>query len=615
VSSRLLARLTVLAALTLGLTAAGGGTSGAGVDRTGASPTSSGRAVVAFTPAALPAVAPGATLAGLGVVDVSASGAFVVVRADDLGPVRAAVAGLPGVRFVEDDPVKFALATPNDSRYGEQYGPAMMGAHAAWDVAGYGSSAVKVAVLDTGIRRTHQDFTPASRFLTGRDYVDDDNDPNDRCGHGTHVIGTVGASTNNSLGVAGMSQASILPMKVLDLVGGLLGVTCTGNGSDIATAIRAAADQGAKVISMSLGGGGSTVEKEAVTYAWSKGSLIVAAAGNDGGNNSVDYPAAYPESIAVGALTSSKTRASYSDGGPQLDIAAPGSNVLSTYSSNDASYSSLSGTSMATPHVAGALALALGCAPAGTTNVAARDALYATAEDLGASGRDDIYGHGLARVDRLVQRLCGSTPPPPPPGNSAPTAAFTTTTSGLTVSADGRSSSDPDGDALTYSWAWGDGTTSTGATASRTYAAAGTYSVTLTVDDGRGGSDTETRSVTVSAPSDPDPGAPTIASGQAVSFSITAGEEKFWKISVPSGAGQLQVVLDGPACGVLSCSVDADLYTRHNARPTATTYACRPYASGSDETCTHTAPASGYWYIRVYGYSGSGSLTLRATLT
>jgi serine protease len=604
-------RRTAFTAALTALLAAGAAPALASPDHpTSAEPTSRGEAVVAFTTALPASLHVGSSLRGYQVTQVSSGGAFAVVKASDVAAVRRDLAGLPGLRLVEDNVTVKALVTPNDSQYGSQYGPGMMGFPAAWGQAGYGSSSVTVAVIDTGIRRTHQDLT-GGRVLPGYDYYNGDSDPADDCGHGTHTAGTIGATTNNGVGVAGMSQAKILPLKVLsgtDILG-----SCSGSASAIAQAIRDAADQGAKVISMSIGGPDSTVEHDAVTYAYNKGVLIVAAAGNDGSNNSIDYPGAYPESIAVAALDSTKTRASYSDGGPQLDIAAPGSNVLSTYNSADNGYTTMSGTSMATPHVAGALALALSCAPAGTTATTIRNALYSTAEDLGAAGRDDLYGYGLARADRLVSSVCtgggGTT-------NNPPTASFTTSTSGLTASVNGTGSTDPDGDPLTYAWTWGDGGTGSGATASHTYAAAGTYTVGLTVSDGRGGSNSTTRSVTVATGGDPDPSTPNLTSGQQVNVTLTgAGDEKFYKISVPAGASQLQVVMTGPACGLLGCSFDADLYTRVGARPNDTTYTCRPYASGSNETCTHSAPSAGYWYIRVDDYTGSGTVTLKATVS
>jgi serine protease len=378
--------------------------------------------------------------------------------------------------------------------------------------------------------------------------VQGDTNTADDCGHGTHTAGTVGATTGNALGVAGMSQATILPLRVIAAVGGLLNVQCSGNTSGIATAIRDAADQGAKVISMSIGGGGTATLESAVDYAWGKGVILVAASGNDGGANSVDFPGAYANVVAVGAVQSNKAKASYSDGGPQLDVMGPGTDVLSTYNSSNTSYSLLSGTSMATPHVSGALALALSCAPS-TSNAALRDALYATAEDLGAGGRDDVYGNGLARVDQLVASLCGG-------------GGGTTTTSSPTSSSSSSSSS---------------------------------------------------TSSTVS--SDPDPGAPTVTSGSTTSLAMSGGQEKFLKINVPAGKAQLKVVMTGPACSLLSCSLDSDLYTRQGARPTNTVYACRPYQTGNNETCTHASPAAGYWYIRVHAYSGSGTVQIKPTIT
>jgi serine protease len=572
-----------------------------------------GRFLVGFERGAPPtgAVA-GGLLAGLPVVSVAPEAGFLVVRGADLAAVRTALASVPGVTYVERDVAIHALVTPNDAQYSGQYGPAMLGMPAAWGQVGYGSPSVKVAIIDSGIRRTHEDL--AGRVLPGHDYVSNDADPNDDCGHGTHVAGTVAASTSNGVGVAGMSQATILPLKGLGAVGGLLSSQCSGSTAAIAQAIVDAADQGANIISMSIGGGSSTTLANAVTYAWNKGVVLVAAAGNDGASNSIDYPGAYPEVIAVAALDSNKARASYSDGGPQLDIAAPGTDVLSTYNSADNGYTTMSGTSMATPHVSGVLALAKSCAPS-ATNVQLRDALYRTAEDLGTPGFDQNFGNGLARADRLVADLCGGGGGTT---NGTPTAAFTSTTSGLTVSVNGSGSTDPDGDALTYAWTFGDGATAAGATASHTYAAAGTYTVGLTVSDGRGGSSSTSKAVTVSSggSTDPDPSAPTVTSGQTTSVALTSSTaEKVYKIAVPAGAAQLQVVMTGPSCGVLSCSLDADLYTRGGARPTDTTFACAPQTSGNNETCTQASPTAGYWYLRVKRYSGSGTVSLKAVIS
>ncbi|HUR78953.1 MAG TPA: S8 family serine peptidase [Acidimicrobiales bacterium] len=572
------------------------------------SPSSSdGEAIIGFSRGLLPAVAVGTAFNRLDVTRVSPNGSFLTVKAPDLDAVHRALADVSGVSYVEANGVMRALATPNDTRYGEQYGPSLMGFPAAWGSVGFGNTNVTVALVDSGILKTHEDLT-GPRILQGHDYVNGDADPNDNCGHGTHTAGTIGATTNNSLGVAGMVQSKILMMKALQssFLGG-----CSGSFDGIAQAIMDAADQGAKVISMSIGGASSATLQNAVDYAADRGVILVAAAGNDGANNSVDFPGAYPNVIAVGALTSSKDRASYSDGGPQLDIAAPGSNVLSTYTGSNAAYSTLNGTSMATPHVAGALALALSCAPAGTTKASVVSALYSTAEDLGPAGRDDAFGYGLARADRLVQQVCNGTPPP----NQAPTAKFSASPSGARgVAVNAASSSDPDGDALSYAWKFGDGTTATGVNASHTYASTGTYNITLTVKDGRGATNSRTQAFTASA--DPDPATPTIVSGQTVKVSVSSSApNKYFKIAVPAGKSQINAVTTGPACDWFSCAFDADLFTRAASKPTDSTYACRSEASGNAENCTTADPASGYWYIRIKRYAGSGTVDLTVKLS
>ncbi len=573
-------------------------------------PTTFGEAIIGFDRGFLPAVNVGGLLAGLPVRRVSASGSFVTVQAPSLDLVRQAATAVPGIAYVEDNGLMHALATPNDARFGEQYGPGLMGFPAAWDATGFGSTAVTVALIDSGILKTHQDLA-GPRILQGHDYVNGDSEPNDDCGHGTHTAGTVGASSNNSLGVAGMAQVNILEMKGLKYVPATLfnPAGCSGPNDAIAEAIIGAADQGAKVISMSIGAPApSSPIENAVNYAYNHGAIVVAAAGNDGKTDSIDYPAAYPNVIAVGALTSSKTKASYSDVGSQLDIAAPGSNVLSTYTGSNTTYSSLSGTSMATPHVAGALALALGCAPLGTTPATIVAALYSTAEDLGVAGRDNSFGYGLARADRLVDAVCTLDEP-----NRNPTAAFTANASGtLGVAVNASTSTDRDGDPLTFGWDFGDGVTATGVTASHTYPAAGTYTITLTVDDGQGGSSQLQRSF--NAVSDPDPGTKTLVSGQKVWFKPgSSTPQKYFKILVPEGTTQLHAQMVGVSCS--TCPLNADLYTRAGARPTNTLFACRAATSSSDETCTTSNPTSGYWYVRIKWVAGAGQVRLTVTLS
>jgi thermitase len=245
---------------------------------------------------------------------------------------------------VEPDYIATADWTPNDPSFSSQWGPQKVSAPAAWDVT-KGSSSVVIAVVDTGVDLDHPDL--ASKVLTGNDYdfVNNDSTAQDDNGHGTHVAGIAAGATNNATGIAGMCpNCLILPVKVLNAAG-------SGTYSAIANGIRYAADQGAKVINLSLGGtSGSSTLQSAVDYANSKGVLVACAAGNTG-NTTINYPAYYASCVAVASTDSGDNRSSFSTYGSWVDTSAPGSSIYATYWNN--TYATLSGTSMATPHVAG----------------------------------------------------------------------------------------------------------------------------------------------------------------------------------------------------------------------------------------------------------------------
>lgn len=261
--------------------------------------------------------------------------------------------------------------TPNDPRFSEQWNLKQIGAEKAWDKAT--GKGVVVAVIDTGVafendEKCYQakDFS-GTAFVPGYDFVNNDEHPNDDHGHGTHVAGTIAESTNNGEGAAGLAfDAKIMPLKVLDSYG-------SGRSSDIADAIRFAADHGAKVINMSLGGPfPDPVTRLACQYAVKKGVLVVCAAGNSSGGP-VGYPAGYPECLAVSAVGPTGELAPYSSVGRQVGIAAPGGDKSSSatggilqntvlYNENgdrEDDYFSFQGTSMASPHVAAAAALVM----------------------------------------------------------------------------------------------------------------------------------------------------------------------------------------------------------------------------------------------------------------
>jgi serine protease len=302
---------------------------------------------------------------------------------------KRAITNKEHVRYVEDNGTMRALYTPNDPRYGDQYAPQQVNADDAWDTT-LGDSSVTISVVDQGIQYDHENLqanVDGSVSNYGKDFADDDDDPYPVAAsenHGTHVGGIAGGGTDDGVGHAGISDCSLLSARALDDSGG-------GSFGDIADAITWSADRGADVINMSLGASsGSSTVQNAVSYAQNQGSLLVAAAGNDYGG-SVSYPAAYDEVLAVSALDENENLASYSNTGPEIELAAPGSSVLSTVPFGD--YDTLSGTSMASPVVAGVAGLAI--SQWGTDNADTRLHLKNTAVDVGLSSDEQ----GSGRVD------------------------------------------------------------------------------------------------------------------------------------------------------------------------------------------------------------------------
>ena len=304
----------------------------------------------------------------------------------------------PGVEFIELD------AEVHATEETIPWGVSRINADDVWPL-GYDGAGVIVAVLDTGIDYNHPDLAP--NYIDGYDFAYDDNDPWDGAGHGTHVSGTIAASALNNAGVTGVSPSiGILAGKVLD---------DGGNGylSDVIAGIEWAVANSADVINMSLGTDSrSKAFQYACDSAYAAGLVLVAAAGNDGfadgrGNN-VDYPAKYASVIAVASTDQNDQRVWYSSTGREVELAAPGWQILSCIPGGGLGLSS--GTSMASPHVAGTVALLI---HSGVTNTAdIRSAMTSTALDLGPAGKDNMYGYGL--VDALAA-LSGDPPPPPPP--------------------------------------------------------------------------------------------------------------------------------------------------------------------------------------------------------
>lgn len=279
---------------------------------------------------------------------------------------------------------------PNDPYWGTQWGPQRIEADYAWNTT-VGNSSVLVAVIDTGIDWTHPDIA-ANYVPVGYDWVNNDTDPMDDHGHGTHVAGIIAGVINNGIGIAGISQVKVMAEKGLDQNG-------FGYEGNLSKAIIHAVDKGAKIISMSWGDYANySLIQSSIRYAYDSGALLVAAAGNDATSQKM-YPAAYDEVVAVSATDEFDNPAWFSNFGDWIELAAPGVNIISTLPYNGYGYKS--GTSMATPFVSGLAALILSKFP-GMTRDLLRIQLRISADDKGVPGFDFYYGYGRINAKRAL---------------------------------------------------------------------------------------------------------------------------------------------------------------------------------------------------------------------
>ena len=371
--------------------------------------------------------------AGAARVKRSAFGNRYLVSLDSgftTGEAMRRLASAPEVEYAEVNGPVHAFFKPNDLAFEVQWNFRMLEAERTWDIQ-KGDPAVVVAILDTGI--AYEDFGPYRKapdfggtvFVQGHDFINNDDHANDDNFHGTHVASTVAEATDNTLGATGFAfRCALMPVKVLDQNG-------DGSFFDVAEGIDFAANNsGVKVINLSLGGdGNSQTVRTAIDSAVAKGITVVAAAGNDG-RGTVSFPAALANVIAVGALDGRKEKAPYSNFGAELDLVAPGGDnrrddtgpngvpdgrpdgilqqTLDPDSAelgifNDFGYFFVTGTSQATPHVAAVAALLY---HQGITKPAAiKAAMEQTAEDLGATGRDDTFGNGLIRPSLALKGI------------------------------------------------------------------------------------------------------------------------------------------------------------------------------------------------------------------
>lgn len=574
---------------------------------------------------------PGARLSGVGGLVVASAGrATRTIPALDVVsysvPAGDAAALLSRLR-ARPDVVSASLAVvrrlsdvPNDPQWTAQ-AKDMDAGHlpAAWDVT-HGSASVRIAIVDSGVRTTHEDLDGASAGskVVGRyNAVDGSTDVTDTIGHGTFVAGVAAARTNNAIGVAGVGRdTSLLAVKVANSSGGIM-------SDAVAAGIVWAADHGARIINLSLGSETpDPTEKQAVEYAQSNGVLVVAAAGNDGlGANAVNYPAGYPGVLAVGATDSTTGhRAPFSEHGGFVTLAAPGVDLTSTTSAG--SYAQESGTSFASPYVAGAAALLAAYAPSATATQL-RSALVASAHPLPGEG----LGAGLVNVAAALARLAPPTVPnlTAPSGTVSGVVAVTATSTAAKVrfAVDGT----PLGGLVAVS-------TGKATTSWTTFGLAGSHTVTAADCNAAGVCSTTSDSVSVTvsnaapvvtAPATDDSvsgayvvsatapggGVRFVVDGTPVAFAAASPYTVTVNASLPDGAHSIVAVqcdVTGARCqGATSPSVS---FTSASLQPRIVSVAPSPFSPNGDgrkdtATVVYSLPDSEAVVARVYDAQGT----------
>lgn len=366
--------------------------------------------VVGFEPGRAPLAAEAVEELGGSIDQVAARERVLLVDAPALlGAEKFAdrVAEKEGVSYAE--PVQPVYALVDDPLFSQQWNVMRVGASVAWGVTP-GTADVVVAVVDSGVDSTHPDLAGRVDVARGRSFLGDleGADTADGYGHGTHVAGIIAANTGNGIDIAGCAPGvTLLPVRVLDGAG-------KGDTFSLSRGIRYAADQGAEVINLSLGTpSDAQVLKEAIDYAVARGCVVVAASGNRG-MLGLDYPAAYPSVVSVGASDATDSRASFSQYGAELDFMAPGVTTMQPSTVGILSLAPVSGpaargysttrdagTSMAAPHVSAAVALVRSLHPSWAPSTVI-NRLAATAQDLAEPGKDLTTGYGLVRIDAAL---------------------------------------------------------------------------------------------------------------------------------------------------------------------------------------------------------------------
>ncbi len=504
------------------------------------------------------------------------------------------------IAYIEEDGMVYASATQTGATWGidrtDQRDLPLNSSYTYNTTA----SNVHAYIVDTGVLGSHQQFT--GRMGNGYTAISDANGTNDCNGHGTHVAGTVAGTT---YGIA--KGAIVHPVRVLGCDG-------SGTNSGVIAGMDWVAQNHVKpaVANMSLGGGASTATDDAVARMTAAGVITVVAAGNDNANACNYSPARAASAITVGSTTNTDARSSFSNFGTCLDIFGPGSSITSSWYTSSTATNTISGTSMASPHVAGVAALYLADNP--TASVSA-----VTTALINGSTPNKVTSPGTGSPNRLLYSLFSGGGTPDTTAPTTPGTASATAASSSQINVSWGASTDTGGSNLAgyrIERCAGAGCTSfaeVGTSTTTSYSSTGlaastSYSFRVRAYDGAGNNSgySSTASATTQAGGG---GGTTLTKGVAVTnLSAAAGASLNYTMVVPAGSTNLTFTTSGG-------TGDSDMYVKFGSAPTDTVYDCRPYASGNAETCTFAAPSAGTYYVRLKAYSAFSGLSLVGNYT